>query len=117
MEKHFGTYDSRYPEVNKGFAECFKRDPIAYRLGPMNYSNMDCNNTEIMEFALTHKEYSHFSIRGSGNCMYASVYWYSETSPTGHVSVGSFSTENLKKAYTILKDPIAEALSWCNGYL
>lgn len=116
MEAHFGTYDSLYPDVNKNFAANFARDPIAYRLGPINFSNMDCNNADIMDFALTHPEYSHFSVKGSGNCQYVAVYWHAEGSPTGVTSVGSFNVENIQKAYEIRKDPIGGALAWCNGW-
>lgn len=116
MEKHFGTYDSLYPDVNKGFAANFARDPIAYRLGPINFSNMDCNNAEIMEFALTHAEYSHFSVRGSGNCQYCVVYWYSPGSPTNVTSVGSFNTSHIQRAYGVLKDPVGAAMAWGNGW-
>lgn len=116
MTLHFGSYDSLYPDVNKGFAACFARDPIAYRLGPINFSNMDCNNEEIMKFALNHAEYSHFSVKGSGNCQYCVIYWHTDGSPTGVTGVGSFRTDNIQKAYEILKDPIGAALAWGNGW-
>lgn len=116
MEKHFGTYDSLYPAVNKNFAANFTRDPIAYKLGPTNFSNMDCNNAEIMQFALNHPEYSHFSVKGSGTCQYCVAYWHTDGSPTGVISVGSFATENIQQAYQILKDPIGAALAWGNGW-
>lgn len=116
MEKYFGSYDSLYPRVNENFAANFARDPIAYRLGPINFSAMDCNNPEIMELALTHPEYSHFSVRGSGNCQYCVVYWHTEGSPTGVTSVGSFGTDNIQRAHKLLKDPIGAAMSWGNGW-
>lgn len=116
QEAHFGSFDAKHPESNKNFAANFARDPIAYRCGPNNWSNMDCNNEEIMKFALTHAEYSHFSIRGSGSCQYCVVYWHEDGSPTGVGSVGTFAVENVQQAYAILKDPIGAALAWGNGY-
>ena len=113
MTAALGTYDSVHPEVNKNFAANFARDPVAYRLGPTDWSHIFCDaSPDMLEFVLTHPEFSHFRQRDRYS---VTVYWHDDGSPTRVSSVASFDPKRLQEAYKLIGDEIGAATAWANG--
>lgn len=114
MTEAVGAYDSVHPEVNRNFAANFARDPEAYRLGPTDWSYIDCAAApDLLAFVLTHPEFSHFSQRSRYS---VTVYWHHDTAPNRVVSVAAFDPKRMQEAYRLRGDEVGAAMAWASGY-